>query len=147
MWCLLGFFLMIRRPPRSTRTDTLFPYTTLVRSPETGVHAIQMELAMRGYMAEPAALDEHHWPSPLDPTPAIAPVLHQVVAAALDFAKGHPLPVSTTAAQSMRRPAPSSPRKPCSPKRRPGICILIFLPRHPTGPTERSSNERYTRDQ
>src|SRR3546814_16949691 len=26
------FFLMILRPPRSTRTDTLFPYTTLVRS-------------------------------------------------------------------------------------------------------------------
>src|SRR3546814_14556212 len=26
------FFLRIRRPPRSTRTDTLFPYTTLFRS-------------------------------------------------------------------------------------------------------------------
>src|SRR3546814_17933995 len=32
------FFLMIRRPPRSTRTDTLFPYTTLFRSP--GYYAI-----------------------------------------------------------------------------------------------------------
>src|SRR3546814_10716228 len=30
--CYLLFFLMIRRPPRSTRTDTLFPYTTLFRS-------------------------------------------------------------------------------------------------------------------
>src|SRR3546814_5843491 len=30
---MLFFFLMIRRPPRSTRTDTLFPYTTLFRSP------------------------------------------------------------------------------------------------------------------
>src|SRR3546814_18607069 len=29
---LFCFFLMIRRPPRSTRTDTLFPYTTLFRS-------------------------------------------------------------------------------------------------------------------
>src|SRR3546814_3182601 len=29
LFCL---FLMIRRPPRSTRTDTLFPYTTLFRS-------------------------------------------------------------------------------------------------------------------
>src|SRR3546814_15253655 len=28
----LFFFLRIRRPPRSTRTDTLFPYTTLFRS-------------------------------------------------------------------------------------------------------------------
>src|SRR3546814_13215719 len=38
LYCLLEclsyliFFLMIRRPPRSTRTDTLFPYTTLFRS-------------------------------------------------------------------------------------------------------------------
>src|SRR3546814_4634022 len=29
---------MIRRPPRSTRTDTLFPYTTLFRSPEHADH-------------------------------------------------------------------------------------------------------------
>src|SRR3546814_12428504 len=29
---VLFFFLMLRRPPRSTRTDTLFPYTTLFRS-------------------------------------------------------------------------------------------------------------------
>src|SRR3546814_1535794 len=35
MFVLFTFvvFLMIRRPPRSTRTDTLFPYTTLFRSP------------------------------------------------------------------------------------------------------------------
>src|SRR3546814_6465617 len=30
--CVIFFFLRIRRPPRSTRTDTLFPYTTLFRS-------------------------------------------------------------------------------------------------------------------
>src|SRR3546814_5430081 len=30
------FFLMIRRPPRATRTDTLFPYTTLFRSARRG---------------------------------------------------------------------------------------------------------------
>src|SRR3546814_14769498 len=34
MYFCLIFFLMIRRPPRSTRTDTLFPYTTLFRSRE-----------------------------------------------------------------------------------------------------------------
>src|SRR3546814_20711654 len=32
MYRIFFFFLMIRRPPRSTRTDTLFPYTTLFRS-------------------------------------------------------------------------------------------------------------------
>src|SRR3546814_1954266 len=31
---IMFFVLMIRRPPRSTRTDTLFPYTTLFRSPQ-----------------------------------------------------------------------------------------------------------------
>src|SRR3546814_15114125 len=36
-WCVercfhYFFFLLIRRPPRATRTDTLFPYTTLFRS-------------------------------------------------------------------------------------------------------------------
>jgi len=56
--------------------------------PERGVHAIQMELAMRGYMAEPAMLDETSWPSPLDSVPAILPTLRRVIAAALDFAKG-----------------------------------------------------------
>src|SRR3546814_9129183 len=35
---MMGFlFLMIRRPPRSTRTDTLFPYTTLFRSAAAGL--------------------------------------------------------------------------------------------------------------
>src|SRR3546814_12799462 len=33
------FFLMFRRPPRSTRTDTLFPYTTLFRSLASGAGA------------------------------------------------------------------------------------------------------------
>src|SRR3546814_11046341 len=32
IYLLFFVFLMIRRPPRSTRTDTLFPYTTLFRS-------------------------------------------------------------------------------------------------------------------
>src|SRR3546814_4016334 len=39
---------MIRRPPRSTRTDTLFPYTTLFRSPTPPCHAA---LRLRGCRA------------------------------------------------------------------------------------------------
>src|SRR3546814_1939992 len=54
------FFLMIRRPPRSTRTDTLFPYTTLFRSddlrhqprPVDAVHRRQRDLAPRLFVAE-----------------------------------------------------------------------------------------------
>src|SRR3546814_8256065 len=41
------FFLMIRRPPRSTRTDTLFPYTTLFRSSER-----PRQSAHRGHVEE-----------------------------------------------------------------------------------------------
>src|SRR3546814_20922970 len=37
---LLSFFLRIRRPPRSTRTDTLFPYTTLFRSEAVDAHRL-----------------------------------------------------------------------------------------------------------
>src|SRR3546814_19618521 len=43
-YVLCIFFLMIRRPPRSTRTDTLFPYTTLFRSflPPLQVRAVRL---------------------------------------------------------------------------------------------------------
>src|SRR3546814_12262820 len=43
MWFSIVFFLMIRRPPRSTRTDTLFPYTTLFRSREPLKFGIEHE--------------------------------------------------------------------------------------------------------
>src|SRR3546814_12759291 len=39
------FFLMIRRPPRSTRTDTLLPYTTLFRSVGDG-HVAELDEAV-----------------------------------------------------------------------------------------------------
>src|SRR3546814_3909942 len=39
---------MIRRPPRSTRTDTLFPYTTLFRSPEGGSSMRRTETVVFG---------------------------------------------------------------------------------------------------
>src|SRR3546814_4500226 len=46
---LLGLFLflMIRRPPRSTRTDTLFPYTTLFRSHWQALAAFQSGISSR----------------------------------------------------------------------------------------------------
>src|SRR3546814_3948237 len=42
---LFFFFLMIRRPPRSTRTDTLFPYTTLFRS-EVSDHGVNFRFVL-----------------------------------------------------------------------------------------------------
>src|SRR3546814_8400991 len=45
--CCFIFFFMIRRPPRSTRTDTLFPYTTLFRS-GVAVGAVALREGGRG---------------------------------------------------------------------------------------------------
>lgn len=56
--------------------------------PAKGVHAIQMELAMRGYMHEPDVFSETNWPAPLDDAPAVLPVLRDVLGACLAFTKG-----------------------------------------------------------
>lgn len=59
--------------------------------PEEGIHAVQMEIAMRAYLAEPEAVpDERNWPPAYDPEHAapLRAVLGDVLAAALDFAKG-----------------------------------------------------------
>src|SRR3546814_18518743 len=67
------FFVMIRRPPRSTRTDTLFPYTTLFRSRGKSLiedhfdHAFELEEAMARRGKSLAALDGTR-PSPGDIT-------------------------------------------------------------------------------
>ena len=57
--------------------------------PETGVHAIQMELSCRGYMHDPVDFDPAAWPSPYDPHVA-APmrgVLTRVIQASIDAAR------------------------------------------------------------
>src|SRR3546814_7367708 len=43
---------MIRRPPRSTRTDTLFPYTTLFRSPGRIAAKLQNQVDGRPHISE-----------------------------------------------------------------------------------------------
>src|SRR3546814_15270854 len=55
---------MIRRPPRSTRTDTLFPYTTLFRSAEARIRS----LLRQELFALPRSVD----PAPDDPGRAVA---------------------------------------------------------------------------
>src|SRR3546814_13687065 len=63
------FFLMIRRPPRSTRTDTLFPYTTLFRSVGLGTaqridhhaHAAGAEVLSRGFARRVARDQVEPW--------------------------------------------------------------------------------------
>lgn len=59
--------------------------------PANGIHAVQMELACRGYMREPIPdVSEANWPGAFDPAYAapIRATLHSVLAACLAFAKG-----------------------------------------------------------
>src|SRR3546814_181172 len=68
---------MIRRPPRSTRTDTLFPYTTLFRSPsDDRRHRLPQAKGRRGADCvgrrpkgeeRQAAREDGAWSTPLDP--------------------------------------------------------------------------------
>src|SRR3546814_6186116 len=67
------FFLMIRRPPRSTRTDTLFPYTTLFRA------------IVQGRIADEANI-----------LPADSKAQLDAVLTAFDQRSGHPLVIVTT---------------------------------------------------
>src|SRR3546814_21026335 len=63
---------MIRRPPRSTRTDTLFPYTTLVRSVTESRRLLGAWTAQRG-QAEARPLSERRRTSlqPVNSSPAL----------------------------------------------------------------------------
>ena len=58
--------------------------------PVDGVHAIQMELACRGYMHEPAEVNPGNWPTPYDPETAepMRVVLERILTACVEFAKG-----------------------------------------------------------
>src|SRR3546814_7181142 len=54
------FFLMIRRPPRATRTDTLFPYTTLFRYVRRVVGDADAQRDFQaGVVVEPVRAPEH----------------------------------------------------------------------------------------
>src|SRR3546814_3737752 len=50
---------MIRRPPRSTRTDTLFPYTTLFRSTPTGRTTIVRKRTNPTWIPTPSIRERH----------------------------------------------------------------------------------------
>src|SRR3546814_13336440 len=72
--CVL--FLMIRRPPRSTRTDTLFPYTTLFRSV-----VLRKGMAEQPLLVGMEELDiENRQNHPIEEGNGGAPVIYEVAA-------------------------------------------------------------------
>src|SRR3546814_8161836 len=72
------FFLMIRPPPRSQRTDTLFPYTTLFRSDPGDARFVPVQGRaragdLRGQGQEPAPAAVELLPEPAQHAPAHRP--------------------------------------------------------------------------
>src|SRR3546814_1359744 len=100
----LFFFLMIRRPPRSTRTDTLFPYTTLFRS---GISWVGSDPDGRPHLQRPT--DVRQWP----------PQFRPLVLAVFPFAITSPtrcpdtIPFSSPSPRALP-PSPACSRFPCS---------------------------------
>src|SRR3546814_10882254 len=68
---------MIRRPPRSTRTDTLFPYTTLFRSISSVPHAL--DLAVDEPEQGQGEGGHHHVAERLDPALDLLPAVAELV--------------------------------------------------------------------
>src|SRR3546814_4240502 len=74
---------MIRRPPRSTRTDTLFPYTTLFRSaPAKRVAVAEHPIGdqadpLMGYVVDPGETAAKGFGRPEEPQPALAAEIHR----------------------------------------------------------------------
>src|SRR3546814_12724648 len=65
---------MIRRPPRSSRTDTLFPYTSLFRSPDYVLGETDSDAILKHVMAQ---ADEPQAPAGVAADPLLAAVLPQ----------------------------------------------------------------------
>src|SRR3546814_11884918 len=64
--CTVFFFLMIRRPPRSTRTYTLFPYTTLFRSSLSETRPSLLERGAPLRASSPPNVGHCAWEGPLE---------------------------------------------------------------------------------
>ena len=58
--------------------------------PAEGIHAVQMELAQRGYMDEPDAPAPGDWPTSIHAAPAVAPALKAILETCIQFARERP---------------------------------------------------------
>src|SRR3546814_17503627 len=82
---------MLRRPPRSTRTDTLFPYTTLFRSGRGTAPVLHRAVArFAGRLSGPRSTPEAAWRRPLghEQCHRIAHVPHQQTGALIPTVRG-----------------------------------------------------------
>src|SRR3546814_133806 len=86
---------MIRRPPRSTRTDTLFPYTTLFRSCGPDIPLLAKRFQFRASGSRIIAAAEAVGRSPNIPLSYTLPVMPQPRHAHARAFRDRPLPIGT----------------------------------------------------
>src|SRR3546814_17163660 len=118
---------MIRRPPRSTRTDTLFPYTTLFRSYHINRNPPTTQRAVSGQSTWPVTKPEPrtvHWTSP---SHRRSPCTPPPVAQQLWHARGHRRFQPRARGAGPPAPPPAPYRRPQNaPRHDPGLDV-----RHP----------------
>src|SRR3546814_5257974 len=95
--CCFFVFLMIPRPPRSTRTDTLFPYTTLFRSRDADI-AQPRALRAPGQPVIMRRIIEHEGDDILMPQPVRPKELRRAVRGGVERSEEH-----TSELQSLMR--------------------------------------------
>src|SRR3546814_19280409 len=103
-------FLMRRRPPRSTRTDTLFPYTTLFRSTRQvgGISAHTTCTHALNLRHQPGS--GHQWPPPVPPRPQ--PPTPGRLGASVPTTRAPTPPTSGVAAAREQHGGPTRPAAP-----------------------------------
>src|SRR3546814_17487418 len=104
---------MIRRPPRSTRTDTLFPYTTLFRSSGgalTGPEPLRVQAGGRGRGGGVASSQKTTLPGPLPTPESVAPMLEFQGLSALARFRHDPSPQVKTPEPRPREMITGDPR-------------------------------------
>src|SRR3546814_20843498 len=130
---------MIRRPPRSTRTDTLFPYTTLFRSPLCGFVALcetknpTVDFFERNSLCESVGLGETSAPHPKSDSWSRPGNASDLNAPAASLNRFHPKPSSH---QRDRAPPPPfrPPHGPSDDRGRPPDPQPRRRPRRPAPP-------------
>src|SRR3546814_2827522 len=133
---MLFFFLVIRRPPRSTRTDTLFPYTTLFRS-----HAAAAPRNRKDKRNGP-----HGWRDSRRDRAATGFGARRCVHPAWErrrFVRGHAegwMTLGTRRARGRRKLPTLLPPRSCSHERAPPLpgIVAFRLPSYRTGPVART---------
>src|SRR3546814_4113097 len=143
MFLRLFFFLMLRQPTRSTRTDSLFPYTTLFRSTTTSITAVSV--STRSSQSNRNAPDWTQCSTGVTLASASPPTKDRKIGQlSAQLANSAPVVTSFDAvAPMMRLPRPATL---AARSGRTTIAWITGLPPHPVGIVDGNRSDEHTAD-